>query len=41
MNDRVVGLSGHAMTTADYVILGVLVAVPVVIVWYALLQYEF
>jgi hypothetical protein len=34
-------VAGHAMTAADYVILGVLVAVPVVIVWYALLQREF
>ena len=34
-------VAGHAMTAADYAILGVLVVVPVVIVWYALSQYEF
>jgi ABC-type maltose transport system permease subunit len=34
--------SGHAMTTtADYVVFAVLVAVPVVIVWFALSRHEF
>ena len=31
--------AGQAMTAADYAILGVLVAVPLVIVWYALRQH--
>jgi hypothetical protein len=34
-------VAGHAMTAADYVIFGVLVAVPVVIVWFALSQHGF
>jgi len=34
-------LRAHAMTAADYAILGVLVVVPLVIVWYALSQHEF
>jgi hypothetical protein len=33
--------AGDAMTAADYAILGVLVVVPLVIVWYVLSQHEF
>jgi len=31
----------HTMVAADYVIFAVLVAVPVVIVWFALSRHEF
>ena len=39
MNEALRGtVRGHAMAAADYAILGVLVAVPVAIFWYALRQ---
>ena len=33
--------SGHSMTAAEYAILGVLVAIPVIIIWLALSAHEF
>ena len=40
MNEALRGtVRGHAMAAADYAILGILVVVPVVIVWYALRQH--
>ena len=42
MNEALRGtVRGHAMAAAGYAILGVLVVVPVVIVWYALSQHQF
>jgi hypothetical protein len=41
MNEALRGtVRGHAMAAADYVIFAVLVAVPVVIVWFALSHCE-